>query len=401
MNNNPSLLVFCQRLLRYSETFVLAQAENLSRFTPVYTGVSRVAGLDLPPDRCVTLSEKDGSLAGLWFKLTQRAPCFVEKLNKLDPVLIHAHFEDGGILALPIARKLGLPLVTTFHGYDATMRDEARMPNALVRRTCLRRRGELQREGALFIAVSEFIRQRLLRRGYPPARTIVHHIGVDTDRFCPQGERAGPPTALFVGRLVEKKGCAYLLGAMARIRKARPDVALVVIGDGPLRPALEASARALPNVRFLGSAGADAVRKHMKRATLLVAPSVTAASGDCEGLPIVICEAQAMGLPVIATRHAGIPEVIIDGATGLLVRERSSTELAERMLDLFEDDVLRESLGRAARADMVANFDLKRQSLKLEAVYEAVASGRDIASDPMGFVESPAKHRRAEAPLKV
>ncbi len=311
-----------------------------------------------------------GAALARWFKLTGYAPGFVAGLRQVQPQIIHAHFEEAGLAGLFLARSLGVPLVTTFHGYDATAAD----PNGGARRFLGRiyeaQRRELQRSGATFIAVSKFIRDKIVARGYPEERVTVLPIGVDTDLFTP-GREEGPPMILFVGRMVEKKGVTYLLKAMRKVNAKHPEARLVLIGDGPLRASLEQEAceLRLPNVLFAGTMDSTAVRKYMAKAALLVAPSVTAASGDSEGLPIVACEAQAMGLPVVGTRHAGIPEVVKDRKTGFIVAERSPEELGDAILTLLRSRGLRTYFGAIARMNICQNFCLERQTRKLEDVY--------------------------------
>src|SRR4029077_21056436 len=134
-------------------------------------------------------------------------------LRALRPRLLHAHFGRGGALALPIARALGIPLVVTFHGGDATK--EAHYRRRLVPRVYMRRLAALQREAALFICVSEFVRDRLLARGFPPGKLEVIHQGVELPTAPPPSPgAAAQPYVLFVGRFVEKKGVATLIEAM-------------------------------------------------------------------------------------------------------------------------------------------------------------------------------------------
>ncbi len=314
-----------------------------------------------------------GAAAARWFKLTGVSPRFLSRLRRIRPALVHAHFEESGLAALPLTRELDIPLITTFHGYDATATPVNSGPRRVLNHVYGRQRQRLQREGSLFVAVSEFIRQKLIARGYPEDRTVTVPIGVDVDLFVPQPEVDAPPMVLFVGRMVEKKGVTYLLEAMAQVTKRRQDVRLVLIGEGPLMPALidQACVLKLPNVIFMGSCDSDTVRRQMGLASMLVAPSVTAASGDSEGLPIVVCEAQAMGLPVVGTRHAGIPEIVQNGKNGFLVPERAVQPLAQAISLLLDHPALRRQMKIAARANACLNFNLAIQTARLEELYLA------------------------------
>ena len=295
-------------------------------------------------------------------------------LGALRPRLIHAHFGRGGALALPIARALEIPLVVTFHGADATK--ETHYRRRLVPRIYARRLAALQREAALFICVSEFIRERLIERGFPADKLDVIHQGVEPDPApapATDPPAAGEPYVLFVGRFIEKKGVGHLIAAM-RLLGARADGArLVLIGDGPLAAALRQQSEGLKNVSFLGWLPNPEVRRWMGGALALCVPSVTASDGDAEGLPTVIFEAMAAGVPVVASRHAGIAEAVEHNVTGLLVPEGDPAALADALAGLLAQPELRQRFGGAARAAAAERFDAMRQSRRLEAALLRVA----------------------------
>jgi glycosyltransferase involved in cell wall biosynthesis len=373
INQNPTALIFHRNLLPKSETFVLAQANNLRRYNPYYAGIQHTGGLALPKDRLCSIAGRGlyGAAAARCFKLTGISPNFLAKLRRTHPALMHAHFEESGMAALPLTRALNIPLITTFHGYDATANQINSGPRRILNKIYARQRRRLQREGSIFVAVSEFIRQKLIERGYPAERIVTVAIGVDVDMFTPQQKEPATPMVLFVGRMVEKKGVTYLLQAMVEVVKDCKDARLVLIGEGPLMSTLkkEASALKLPNVNFMGSCDLATVRQQMSLASMLAAPSVTAASGDSEGLPIVVCEAQAMGLPVVGTYHAGIPEIVRHEHNGFLVPERAVPELAKNILRLVNQPLLRREMGLAARKNVCLNFNLKTQTARLEEHY--------------------------------
>jgi glycosyltransferase involved in cell wall biosynthesis len=223
----------------------------------------------------------------------------------------------------------------------------------------------------------------MLERGYPAADTETHYIGVDTDLFAPGEEEKDDGLVLFVGRLVEKKGCAYLIKAMAAVRRQLPKAHLVIIGDGPLRAPLEALAgKEDCRCEFLGVQPPPRVHELMGRASLVAVPSVTAQNGDTEGLPLVVCEAQAMGLPVVGFHHAGIPEAVLHGVTGLLCPERREDELASHLACLLADRTLREKFGLEARYRMRTHFNLQTQTAALELFYRsALKPGTGVATN--------------------
>lgn len=378
MPQRPAIILYRDHLLPYSQTFIRAQGEGLQRFTSHYVGSRRVEGLELPAERTLVVSQGGplGRIQEAFYKLWGFAPNLYSRVRRLNSVLVHAHFGPDGVKALPLARNLRVPLIVTFWGFDATMKEEYARRSFYSHRVYLRRRESLKQEGRLFIAVSEFIKGKLLEQGFPPEKVVVHYNAVDTETFRPDPTVPREPIVLYVGRLVEKKGVEYLIRAMARVQEEMPEAELVVIGDGPLRPELEETARALLNrYRFLGVQPPQVVRDWMNRALLLGTPSVTASSGDSEGMPTVVLEAQAMGLPVVSTTHSGIPEAVAHGETGFLVAERDWEALAGCIALLLRDETLWQQFSRKGQERMHATFSVHNQTRALEDIYDRVIRG--------------------------
>lgn len=309
------------------------------------------------------------------YTLTRRAPGLGRVLRENGTALLHAHFGVEGVYAVPMARALGVPLVTTLHGFDVTVTKAqllaSKKPSWL---NYVAWRDGLFEAGAVFICVSEHIRRRALDWGYPADRTVVLPIGVDVDLIRP-AEPVPTPRIVHVARLVPKKGTSYLLRAFAAVRTAVPDAELVVIGDGPLRGSLTALADELGvagHVRFLGAQSHAETLRQVAQARLLCLPSVTAPSGDQEGLGMVLLEAAATGRPVVGTDHGGIPEAVVDGCNGYLVPEKDVTALADRLLTLLRDPALCEQFGAAGRRMVVERYNLRRRTDQLEALYRTL-----------------------------
>jgi colanic acid/amylovoran biosynthesis glycosyltransferase len=373
-----TILIFRTNLLAPSETFIVAQAAAMRQFSPYFVGWRRMAGIAISEDTSWTVD--GGGLRGRWRQLRFRyaGPTReqIARLRARAPRLVYAHFAPDGYAAMQLAEQLGVPLVTALHGYDVTISDRA-MGARRLGREYLQGRPALQKKGALFVSCSAYIRQRGLEMGYPAERTIVHSIGVDVERFKPPAVRRREKVVLFVGRLVEKKGCASLIEAMARVQHCDPAAELVVIGDGELRPDYEARAAALGvRCRFFGTQPSNVVRDWMACAAVFCVPSVIAASGDTEGFGMVFIEAQAMGLPVVSTPSGGIPEAVKHGETGLLVSERDPRALAEAILQLMQDEELWQRLSVAGRRHVVDHFNLARQTGRLEDVFAQLLEGR-------------------------
>jgi colanic acid/amylovoran biosynthesis glycosyltransferase len=365
--------IFRSPLFNPTETFVTGHVAGLRRYRPIVVGLVRKAG-SCPAGVRMFLPESTAER--LCLSLGDCAGRFARRIAEERPLLIHAHFGTDGLIALPIAERLGIPLVTTLHGFDVSRRS---LPMLLSGRLSWMRYALLKRrlfeQGALFLAVSDAVRDRALRAGYPPGRTFTLYNGVDTDYFTPAAQAPEPGLILHVGRLVEKKGTRLLIEALAAIAAAVPKASLVVIGDGPDRRRLERQARRLgllERVQFLGALSPDAVRAWMRRAWLLAAPSITARDGDAEGLPTVICEAAAVGLPVVASAHSGIKEGVRDIETGFLVPEGDTRAMAARIIDLLENPGLRVRMASAARAFAEKSFSRTCQLASLEARYDSL-----------------------------
>jgi glycosyltransferase involved in cell wall biosynthesis len=369
------LVIFRDHLMYPSETFIREQAEALQGFTPHYVGSRRVPGLVLPEDRVLLLNSGGGSglVSEALFKLFGVAPGMVRSLQKLDPVLLHAHFGPDGLRAVPLARALHKPLMVTFHGSDATMSDECARHSYPGQRAYVRRRKDLIHSVTRVLAVSNFIRERLLAQGFPPEKVVVHYVGVDTSRLRPDSSVNREPLVLFVGRLVGNKGCAYLMDAMAQVQKSYPSAELVIVGDGPLRTQLEQQAREnLRSCRFTGVQTPAQVREWLKRASLFCVPSVTAPDGTSEGFGIVFAEAQSMAVPVVSFATGGVPEAVAHGLTGFLAPETDVNALAGYLSLLISDAELRRTMGAAGRQRVCQQFDLRKQTALLEKIYENV-----------------------------
>lgn len=302
----------------------------------------------------------------------------------LGPVdVIIAHFGPNGLKALQL-RELGItraPIVTFFHGHDLSRWTQRHGPSGYLR---------LFAQGERMLSISEHGRTKLVELGCPPDKVAVHRVGVDISsllRSPPESSDARPAVfrLLSVGRLVEKKGFEFALRAVRLALVQHPDLQYDLIGDGPLRAPLEALAARLgvaDRVRFHGQLAREAVESIRRQAHLVLVPSVTATDGDEEGIPVVLMEAMIAGVPVIATRHGGIPELVIDGETGLLVPERDSQALAAALTRMISDQPLRASLVRGAREQVVAQHDLTHQNDELFRLISCVARRRRESDTP-------------------
>ena len=373
-----SVLIFRHQLFKISEPFITQQSEQLKHFKPIYVGRSRFGAA---PDQALSVALEDNPSQSklhskIWQVTTRDPKPYLAALQGKHAKLIHAHFGVEGIYALKLANTLQIPLITTFHGFDATTSLAALIksgsPSWI---NYARLRSKLAREGDLFLCVSNFIRKRVLELGFPPEKTHVHYIGIDSKAIQPRPPEKELPIVLHVARLVEKKGTEYLIKAFKDVNKKAPHTKLLIIGEGPLRGQLESLVDKLELKKCITFAGAQShsqVLAHMQESAMLVLPSVYSKTGDAEGLGMVLLEAAAYGLPLIGTEHGGIPEVVIEGETGYLVPERDENALAEKIITLMSNQQERFRMGRNARKLIESSFDIHVQTEKLEAFYEEV-----------------------------
>jgi colanic acid/amylovoran biosynthesis glycosyltransferase len=285
-------------------------------------------------------------------------------LQHRRPDVILCHYGHFALRVLPLAQRAGVPVVAHFHGVDIS--------------ACLSNpwyRWSLQqqiRNFAALVVVAEYQREYLLQLGAKPDQIHLIPCGVPVNDIAPAVDPGLQPCRfLAVGRLVEKKGPLETVAAFATCAREVPDSELTFIGDGPLLEPTRQRCRALgvaDRVHFLGSQPARVVMEELRRACVFVQHSVTSRLGDKEGWPVSIAEAMAAGLPVIATRHAGIEQQVVEGETGYLVEERDSARMAERMIELATQPERRVGLGRRGRQVAQQAFDQRRLVQQLETV---------------------------------
>jgi glycosyltransferase involved in cell wall biosynthesis len=381
-NDKPTIAIYVRYFLSPSETFVYRQLQGVSSRFDTLVITADIWNKELFPfdrvypcpksfiGKVVTRAVSLAANRYMWATQGQRNH-WRRILSENNVRLIHAHFGHFALDILPVARDLGIPLLVTFHGLDASkMLGEPRYTNAL---------------GALFeyahvITVSNNMRMRLNHFGLNPERTYVHYIGVPVGNFefierkpiKEKFDNKEPLTFVQVSNFVEKKGHYYTIDAFARHKKNFPDHRLVLAGDGPLREEMQSLCRSLgmqETVSFPGKIVREEVSRLMQSADVFLHHSVTAADGDMEGLPTVLMEAMSTGLVVVSTRHSGIPELIEDGVDGYLVDERDVSGYAQKLTDLMTTD---SGMGKRARQKIEAKFDMTKQNIELQRIYEKV-----------------------------
>ena len=365
----PRVAIFRKRLLSYSETFIADQGQLLPKYVPLYCGYRKdSSGIHLiESSERVLLADfsRFEAMSKLLFRHGYGARRWLDAIAQRGPHLVHAHFFNDGIDAIELGRRLRLPTVTTLHGHDITKHENVGS-QASVRNKFFQRVDRV-------VAVSDFIAEQALARGCPESKLEQHYIGIDLEKFQSSKVESEQPSLLFVGRLVEKKGCTYLLQALQKLYPQFPGLQLTIVGDGDLRLSLEqeAAERGL-QVDFVGTESAEQIRRRLAASWLFVAPSVTAANGDMEGLGMVFLEAQALATPVVSFRSGGVVEAVEDEVTGLLCAEKDVDALAQNIATLLENSDLRQQMGSAGRARVEREFDVRKQCRKLEQIYAKI-----------------------------
>jgi len=294
-------------------------------------------------------------------------------LDKGPYDIIHCHFGPNGNLAV-LLKEIGVitgKVVTTFHGYDMSR---------YVRTQGNEVYNFLFEKGDLFLPISERWKEELIKMGCNEQKILVHRMGVDTDKFkfSQRKSHEGNIRLLTVARLVEKKGVEYGIRAVARVLRENPNIEYSIVGDGPLRNELETLIEKLgvgSQVKLLGWQEQDKIAELMDKADILLAPSVTSKDGDQEGIPVVIMEALAKGLPVLSTWHSGIPELVQDGKSGFLVPERDVDALAERLEYLIEHPEIWPEMGRAGRKFVEEHYNIDKLNDRLVEIYKKLLNG--------------------------
>jgi colanic acid/amylovoran biosynthesis glycosyltransferase len=343
----------------YSETFIHMQMARLPCVLRVHGGP--VAGETVPGGPIHPLGSPRGIIdAAIEYAIGSRTRAglqqreLLRRLRRCHATAILANYGPTGVALLPVARQLGIPLVVHFHGYDAyhhSLLEKHSSSYAL-----------LARQSAAVIVVSQHMAHQLGSLGFSEKQLHLVRYGVDESRFYPHSQAPESPVFFAAGRFVDKKAPYLTLLAFQQAHHVFPRARLILAGTGELLETTRNLAAALgldAAVDFPGILSPKEIAAHMGRATAFVQHSITPhagpAAGDSEGTPVAILEAMMAGIPVISTRHAGIPEVLRNGETGLLVEERDVDAMANAMIHLATHPQLASNMGCQARSYALQN----------------------------------------------
>lgn len=377
----PASLHLLDSYLPRTETFIWQVLRKLRRYPPLLLADRRIDPrafplpepspfLDLAPARPLLrrlAARAAGSFAPVEY------PGGHALVRARDVAVCHAHKGYRALVTRRFVRETGLPLIVNFYGADVSRQE-------FLRRAA-RGYGDLFAQARFLLVEGPAMRDRLLRLGAPEARIREQRLAIDLADYVFRtrdwdGNR--PVRLLFVGRLVPKKGLEEALRALADRRIGFP-WKLTVIGDGPLGPRLRGLAETLgiaAHVDFAGMRSLPEVRAALDTHDLLLQPSRTAPDGDGEGgAPTVLLEAQACGLPVVATDHDDIPNVAVDGETGWLAPQGDVDALVLTLSRAVAEAAAWPGMGRAGRARVGARHDAVRLVEDLERLYDEAAGG--------------------------
>jgi len=287
--------------------------------------------------------------------------------------IIHCHFGENGLRGLRL-RELEFihgKLITTFHGYDMSIYVKQQGNDVY---------NILFDKGDLFLPISERWKNRLVELGCGENKILVHHMGVDCGKLSFNMSKSGNGKhvrILTIARLVEKKGVEYGIRAVSELSRKYNNIEYNIVGDGSLRDRygrLIAELRMGDIIHLLGWKDQEQVYNLIATSHIFLCPSVTSTNGDQEGIPVALMEAMMAGLPIVSTRHSGIPELVQDGVSGFLVPERDVSALVEKLIYLIEHPEIWPEMGRAGRAYVEANYDINKLNDRLVEIYKEVLS---------------------------
>ena len=320
-------------------------------------------------------------LRRFWFKQLRNAPWQISDgelrkllaiLDRYDTQLLHIYFGHIAVHLLPLIVHWSRPTVVSFHGADVMVDMEKPAHRAATER--------MLKAVRLVLVRSYSLRDAVIRLGCPETKIRIQRTGIPVSeipfvkRECPADGRW---RFLQAGRLIEKKGFATSMRAFAKFAARYPEATLTIAGEGPLQSELEAQAREFgiaEKVFFRGFISQEQLRELFYSSHIFLHPSETGADGNQEGVPNSMLEAMAGGLPVFATTHGGIPEVIEDGRSGILVAEKDYEALAAKLFELVSAPQRLAEIARAGAMAVTEKFDQQTQVRKLEDYYfEAIS----------------------------
>ena len=354
----------------YSETFIRAQVDQLP------TKVIALYGYPFPTETGEGVSLYSSGLTqrvqnyfGVKFfgysdGWNQRR-ALIRYLVRNQVRAVLAEYGHMGVAMMEVCREVKIPLIVHFHGHDA------------YHTSILDHEGqkypELFKNSDALIVVSHDMYRQLIKLGAPSEKVFINPYGVGVDIFDGADPANADPVFISVGRFVDKKAPHLTITAFNQVLGTHPETRLIMIGDGPLLESCKQLAQALAitgAVEFRGACSHRQVAEELRLARAFVQHSIKTSYGDSEGTPVAVLEACAAGLPVVATRHAGIMDVILDGETGLLVEEGDVQGMAQAMSQLVAYPSLADRFGKSGRERVIEEYSMAKSIKGLDTIIE-------------------------------
>jgi glycosyltransferase involved in cell wall biosynthesis len=373
----PTLCIVTPYPLSPTETFIRAHAERLpARTVIVHSWRPSIGDHRVLTFPSLVLHKLERTIFRTSIEREQTA-AYLKVFREYKTEAVLAEYGGCGVWCVEACRRAGVPLIVHFHGHDASDRSILEMYKDTY--------PDMFQAANAVIAVSRVMREKLISLG-APSKTL-HYVpyGVDCARFGGADPGKAPPVFVAVGTFRDKKAPQLTIAAFSRVQQVFPLARLRMIGTGPLLDDCMKLTQELgisEAVTFLGRQTHAVVEQEMKQARCFVQHSVVADSGNSEGTPVAILEAGATGLPVVSTRHGGIPDVVIEGETGLLVDEHDVEAMADRMLRLAQDCSLAAEMGRNARKHIAENFSMERRLGELWTIIQSCIRNAGGAQHP-------------------
>lgn len=371
----PIVLHFHQKFFSRSETFIYNYISSLKEFYALCYGWKYLNSEQFPlsQDQLIRPSVHDSVIDRILYrsflKLTGRNFLPARLLDKMPFCLVHAHFGPQGYYALRLKKRFQVPLVTTFYGYDVSQ---------LAKSSLWRERYTwLFDKGDMFLVEGKHMRKCLVALGCPEEKIQIQRIAIPLEKivFRPRLAKNGAKVKLiFAGRFYEKKGLLDTLKALKIVYESFKQFQFDIIGDGPLKARIQKFIEQNNMKDYVIIHGfltyAQYLQK-MSEADIFIHPSITAKNGDTEGgAPTVILEAQAMGMPIVSTYHADIPNIVEPGQSALLSPEGDYEDIACNVLELLRNQQKWAAMGKVGRNFVEHWHDVKSEVVLLEEKYQ-------------------------------
>lgn len=384
--SQPLVASYCTTFLKKEMRHIYRQVTGLRRFRTFVITRERMCAEDYPFEDIELLPPPSVNL--LWrfaMKFIAREdPLFYrgelgqlrEVFARRKPDVLHVYFGHTGAHLARFLEETEVPVVVSFHGVDLTRREN--------RPRDRERYARMFRAATLVMARSRALADAVVEAGCPSEKIRLNRTSIPVENFS-FVERVPPEDGAWrfiqACRIIAKKGLDVTLEAFAVFRREFPRSSLVIAGEGPLLPDLQEQARRLgieDAVRFAGFLSEEELRREFAAAHLFLHPSRSLANKDREGIPNSLLEAMCTGLPVLATEHSGIPEVVVHGVNGFLCPENDVSRLVENMREATADTARYRVISQAASDSVRREYSSERQIENLENIYaEAIRLRRN------------------------